>query len=194
VITFQTSSLGKIVPRYLSAFYEQLTDHKTKEVAKQFKVVFPTEDFVNASHLGVEMASSVLLQEKFWDEVADYPKESFHRLTPISKALDGNLFHAKIMVVNDEDNTINDDSLLYFGSHNFSPSAWGNVEKRGSQIHMANWELGIIFPPGSGTASLKSEIIDAMTLMLCSTTNPSAQSSPPKYDLRGVDMPFILEK
>ena len=45
---------------------------------------------------------------------------------------EGNLFHAKIMIVNDDDNKISDNSLLYFGSHNFSPSAWGNVEKNQS--------------------------------------------------------------
>ena len=47
--------------------------------------------------------------------------------------MNSNLFHAKIMIVNDkEDDKINDNSLLYFGSHNFSPSAWGNIEKGGT--------------------------------------------------------------
>ena len=139
------------------------------------------------------MASSCILQEKFWDDVGDFPKESFHHLASISKALDRNLFHAKIMVINDENNKINDESLLYFGSHNFSPSAWGNIEKGGSQIHMANWELGIVFPPGPDTSKLKNDIINSMTLKLCST-DVLPQSSPPKYDLLGNDIPFILDK
>ena len=65
------------------------------------------------------------------------------------------------MVVNDsEDNCISDNSLLYFGSHNFSPSAWGNMEKNQTQISINNWELGVVFPPGEGTAELKKNIID----------------------------------
>ena len=131
IITFQTSSLGRIVPRYLRTFYERVTQHKSENITNHFKVVFPTEDYVQKSHLGVEMATSVLLQAKFWDEVTDYPKESFHKLEAANPSLDRNLFHAKIMVINNENNEISDDSLLYFGSHNFSPSAWGNIEKQG---------------------------------------------------------------
>jgi hypothetical protein len=34
------------------------------------------------------------------------------------------------MVVKDmDDEEINDNALLYFGSHNLSPSAWGYIEK-----------------------------------------------------------------
>ena len=60
------------------------------------------------------------------------------------------------MVVNDfSDNKISDNTLLYFGSHNFSPSAWGNIEKNGTQISMNNWEIGVVFPPGEATSDLK---------------------------------------
>ena len=109
------------------------------------------------SHLGVEMASSVILQEKFWEDIHDFPKSSFFRLKGANNDLDRNLFHAKIMIVNDKDlDHISDDSLLYFGSHNFSPSAWGNIEKNNTQISLNNWELGIVFPPQVGSAVLKS--------------------------------------
>lgn len=40
---------------------------------------------------------------------------------------------------------------------------------------MANWELGIVFPPGEGTAQMKTKILDEMTLKLC--------PAPQKYDL-----------
>ena len=94
------------------------------------------------------MASSIILQEQFWEDVPDYPKRSFHHLQGTPAQLDRNLFHAKILIVNDkETDQINDNSLLYFGSHNFSPSAWGNIEKAGTQLHTANWELGVAFPP-----------------------------------------------
>jgi len=133
IITFQTSSLGKIVPRFLKTFYQAFTDKplsSSYDICDNFRVIFPTEEYVQNSHLGVEMASSVILQEKFWEEVHDYPKKSFHQLKGTSNQLDRNLFHAKILIVNDKDSDrITDNSLLYFGSHNFSPSAWGNIEK-----------------------------------------------------------------
>ena len=73
------------------------------------------------------------MEKQFWEKTKDYPKESFCHLQGTSPELDKNLFHAKIMVINNEkeDNQITDDSLLYFGSHNFSPSAWGRIEKNG---------------------------------------------------------------
>jgi tyrosyl-DNA phosphodiesterase-1 len=59
---------------------------------------------------------------------------------------------------------IEDDSMLYFGSHNFSAAAWGNLEKKGTQISIANWELGVVFPPAPGSAQLKKRIIESLPL------------------------------
>jgi hypothetical protein len=41
------------------------------------------------------------------------------------------LFHAKIIIINkkDKEEEIDDDTAFYFGSHNFSAAAWGNLEK-----------------------------------------------------------------
>jgi len=36
-----------------------------------------------------------------------------------------------MMIVSDADEEINDETFLYFGSHNFSPSAWGKIQKNG---------------------------------------------------------------
>ena len=73
------------------------------------------------------------------------------------------------MVINNDNDEISDESLIYFGSHNFSPNAWGRVKMDGSQIHMVNWELGIVFPPKVGSADLKRRIIDSIPLKLCKT-------------------------
>lgn len=82
------------------------------------------------------------------------------------------------------DNQIDDDSLLYFGSHNFSPSAWGNIEKKDTQLFTANWELGIVFPPSNNSTDLKNEIVDSMVMNL---------RTPTKYS-KGDDYPFILSR
>ena len=88
------------------------------------------------------------------------------------------------MMINPKDNEISDDSLLYFGSHNFSPSAWGNQEKKDTQLHTANWELGIVFPPGKDTQALKRRIADTMVFNL---------RAPAQYN-RPADEPFMLDK
>ena len=38
--------------------------------------------------------------------------------------------HTKTIIVADnEEEQINDHTIIYFGSHNFTPSAWGKYEK-----------------------------------------------------------------
>ena len=78
-------------------------------------------------------------------------------------------------------NKISDSTMLYFGSHNFSPSAWGNMEKKDTQIHIANWELGVVFPPEIGTQKIKEEIVKSLPLKLVDLK---------KYGSN--DMPFIF--
>jgi hypothetical protein len=56
--------------------YKAFTNHTTSEVTKQMKILFPTEEHVEDSILGVEQAGSIIMQPKFWDE-GILPKESF---------------------------------------------------------------------------------------------------------------------
>lgn len=72
--------------------------------------------------------------------------------------------------------------MLYFGSHNFSGGAWGNLEKGDSQIAIANWELGVVFPPMEGSKEMKEKMVKAMVLKF----------PPEKYDLEKGDHPFIM--
>lgn len=53
------------------------------------------------------------------------------------------------MIIVTCDDKIDDDTLIYFGSHNFSANAWGRHEKNGNAI--SNWELGVTFLPEAGS-------------------------------------------
>ena len=64
-----------------------------------------------------------------------------------------NVFHSKVGVVNGD--KITDDTAIYIGSHNLSPSAWGNLQKENSQISIANYEAGVFFRPMKGSAKIK---------------------------------------
>ena len=72
------------------------------------------------------------------------------------------VFHSKIFITGKRNKNgkfiLNNDSIIYIGSHNFSTSAWGNYEKNESQISVANYELGVIFDCNALTFEEKLDI------------------------------------
>lgn len=47
-------------------------------------------------------------------------------------------------------NTIDDDTVIYFGSHNFSMAAWGRPLK--NHVKVANMEVGLLWPGAKDSA------------------------------------------
>ncbi len=74
------------------------------------------------------------------------------------------MYHAKFFIVTEDNDEITDDTVLYFGSHNFSAGAWGNLEKSNTQLGIANWEVGVAFGPEAGSKEMKERIVRAMVL------------------------------
>ena len=72
------------------------------------------------------------------------------------------------------------DTVMYFGSHNLSAGAWGNLEKDNTQISLANWEIGIVFRPQKGSQAMKENIVKSLPI----------KWPPEKY--KESDYPFIL--
>ena len=82
-----------------------------------------------------------------------------------NKAFDRNISHSNMIVVTkDEKGVIDDDTLIYFGSHNFSSAAWCKEEKGGKQISLSNWELGVVYLPEEGSRERKRNIIDSLNV------------------------------
>mmetsp|Transcript_37264 Transcript_37264/g.35879 ORF Transcript_37264/g.35879 Transcript_37264/m.35879 type:complete len:90 (-) Transcript_37264:5-274(-) len=86
-----------------------------------------------------------------------------------------------MMIITSEHEFINDFTAIYFGSHNFSPSAWGTNEKDGEQVKISNWELGVLFMPEEGSSEMKNEIIESLNVRL-----------PPQLYSES-DVPFIAD-
>jgi hypothetical protein len=63
------------------------------------------------------------------------------------------------MIVTDDDYAINNDTVIYFGSHNCTRSAWGKLEKGNSKISLSNTELGCVYPARLGSAEVKRNIV-----------------------------------
>jgi len=102
--------------------------------------------------------------------------------------LESNLYHTKFIVAGQlapftGKLAITDNTVLYFGSHNFSAGAWGNQElKNLVQLHMSNTELGILFPAQAESRTFKRLIFETLPLKL------------PPQPYGKYDRPFILQK
>lgn len=48
------------------------------------------------------------------------------------------------MIVKLYNNQIDDDTVIYFGSHNFSMAAWGRPLK--NHVKVSNMEVGLLWP------------------------------------------------
>lgn len=83
------------------------------------------------------------------------------------------------IVTKDDKGIIDDNTILYFGSHNFSINAWGKDELKGKQFSIANWELGVILLPEAGSKKRKQEIVESLNIKF----------PPTKYQSK--DIPFF---
>jgi tyrosyl-DNA phosphodiesterase-1 len=165
ILTYQTSSIGMLKTKYLSDFYSAWTDSKEsklsmKELAKCLEIQYPTKSYIEGVTLGSQAASCIILSTKAYED-KQFPKNCLYKLTPI-ESYRGDLFHAKVAVLA-IDHKIDDNTLIYIGSHNISASAWGKMEKDNTQLCIANYEMGIIFPPREGSKQMKEEIVKALT-------------------------------
>ena len=109
-----------------------------ERVADRFAFIYPTEAYVRKSNLPT--ADCLHLKSTVWG-TSTFPRKSFYHMDAHR-----DVSHSKMIIVTKDDKgIIDDDTMLYFGSHNFSSAAWGREEKHGFCIQ--NWELGVVFPP-----------------------------------------------
>eukprot|EP00826_Nyctotherus_ovalis_P038515 TRINITY_DN3611_c0_g1_i16.p1 TRINITY_DN3611_c0_g1~~TRINITY_DN3611_c0_g1_i16.p1 ORF type:complete len:198 (+),score=40.74 TRINITY_DN3611_c0_g1_i16:340-933(+) len=184
VLTYQTSSIGMLKRRNLNFFYRAWAGSKeitkpVEDLPKYLEIQFPTKAYIDKVTLGQQSASCILLSAKAYHH-KEFPRDCLCQLTPI-ESHKNDLFHTKaaILAANHE---IDDDTAIYIGSHNISESAWGRIERKNSQLCIANYEVGIVFPPEKGSKRMKEEILEALAF-----TYP-----PAKYDQS--DLPWIHEQ
>ena len=66
-----------------------------------------------------------------------------------------------------ENETIDDNTVIYLGSHNLSWAAWGRELKNKTQ-RITNSEIGLIFLPKKGSQKQKSKLISQLSFKLSS--------------------------
>ena len=72
------------------------------------------------------------------------------------------LSHAKLAVITTNNNLLDDNSVVYLGSHNLSEAAWGLLTPDGMHLNIANYEVGVIFPPENNSTEMKNSIVGSL--------------------------------
>jgi len=172
VLTYQSSSIGALDEKFLreicSSFipgYMTLDELKNEKklskkasgidlgdsATRRVRLIFPSKDYVENCTEGAQYSGCLILAPETYNKES-FPKDIFYQFqAPEHYAFhEGIIPHLKVWVVTDESGEIDDDTIIYFGSHNLSPSAWGRYEKDYTQLSIANSELGVLLPPMKG--------------------------------------------
>lgn len=124
--------------------------------SERVRLIFPTKEYVESCIEGPEWSGCLILGPDVYARPT-FPKDIFYQYegTEDYAFHEGVIPHLKVYVVTEENKEIDDDGYIYFGSHNFSPSAWGRYEKEYTQLSISNTELGVLFPPAKGKVPLR---------------------------------------
>ncbi|GAA5886232.1 hypothetical protein JCM5296_003529 [Sporobolomyces johnsonii] len=117
------------------------------------KIVYPTSDEINATHNGIGGGGTIFCPTKTWN-ASNFPKHLFYRGQSKRARVAA---HTKMILamrkVNPEAPSRSSfpeqhEGWLYLGSHNFTASAWGNLQNGagGPQLVINNYELGVVIP------------------------------------------------
>ena len=189
-VFYVTSSLGCLNFKLLYDFSKMIFSdsafdwdfavaHKDQLVS-MFNVVFPSANYISGSYFGESRANCLFLRRMMYD--------SFKFQKSIMRAFEGNLNvegnnsvlpHYKIFLVT-HNGLVDDDTIVYIGSHNFTQSAWGKFEKNDQGIEVFNYELGLIWPSKPNSALSKTQMVESFGINF----------PPPKYSQH--DHPFFV--
>ncbi len=127
-------------------FFNNLYKGFNLKESNNVDIFYPSENYIYTCEKGIELSSCLF----FNNEAYKIYKDKLHDIVLKEQFKDRKtVFHSKIFVTGKRNKQgkfiLNNDSIIYIGSHNLSASAWGNYEKNGTQISIANYELGIIF-------------------------------------------------
>jgi len=184
-ILIQCSSLGVSKQKtFFSNLYKgfNLNNYNNLYDTNNVDLFYPTEIYIYSSDKRKELCTCLF----FNNEAYKLYKDKLHDIALKDKFRDREtVFHSKIFITGKRNNKgnfiLNNDSIIYIGSHNLSLSAWGNYEKNESQIAIANYELGVLF---DCNVLSYEEKLDIYNNILFNFDNP-------KYSKE--DKPFIIE-
>lgn len=171
-LEYQGSSIGTYTTQWVNEFFysargespqDYMDDSKAKRAKLPYpplKIIFPSKTTVQESALGVQGGGTMFCRKAQWSG-KNFPRDRFYD----SKSCAGKvLMHTKMIIgllsdkpvdVDDSDTEDSDIEVVdapigwgYLGSHNFTPSAWGNLSGSAFRpvLNIKNYEIGIVFP------------------------------------------------
>jgi tyrosyl-DNA phosphodiesterase-1 len=170
MLTYQTNSFGNLNEKFLKEFlgsvfpnfinidelkaerrYKKTLTPSGNELYRRVRVVFPTKEFIDKSIEGPEYSGCLALSSDCYHNNS-FPKNIFYKYETSEKysLYPGIIPHHNMFAVTNMKGEINDDTYMYFGSHNLSAAAWGKYEKDYGQLSINNFEFGVLIPPGKG--------------------------------------------
>ena len=176
-ISYLTSSLGPVSIHFLyeiiTAFLPHLkkknslnlSDSEKQKILNCFSVIYPTEEYVRTSLNGYKKVP-LFFRMEYYDSIR-FEKDILYKYEGRNKynGDNGVLSHCKILIAT-KNNKIDDDTIIYLGSHNFTKSAWGKFVKNYSKYSLNNYELGILYPPMHNSTEEKKEILKSFNFKL----------------------------
>ena len=135
-----------------------------KKYTKMLKLIYPTQSYINGltsknnntaclffnKKIYHKISFNIDLLTQFENNEAIYSDENF-------------VSHSKIFVVL-RNSKVDDDTVIYIGSHNFTKSAWGKISR--NRYEVWNHELGVVFPPEANSSAMKKEIISKLSFQV----------------------------
>jgi hypothetical protein len=168
---YVSSSLGMVDTRllfdlaysFIPGFPYELR-HLTQDLAKQLKqifyVVFPSKKHVQDSALGPQNANSLFLShDRYKSQKFEKQVLAKFESNGIIKSNSNTIPHLKVAVISNDSGNINDDTIIYMGSHNMTKAAWGRFNATGDQLFVSNYEMGVVLPPRVGSAAKKQALV-----------------------------------
>jgi tyrosyl-DNA phosphodiesterase-1 len=179
---YVASSIGTLNIKLMSDFAESVfADQKNclkgslldkQTLVKNFSVIYPSRSFVEESVHGSHTTSCLFLRKNDFRSfrfpkavLKSYQRDNGTECQSENKPKD-RIPHLKIGLVSNSGLELNDDSLLYIGSHNFTAAAWGKLEKDKPQSLVFNYELGVLIPPKVGSKASKEAIMKTIGVRL----------------------------
>ena len=143
-----------------------LSKDLNRKIKSMFKVIFPTEQYVQNSTLGPKMANCIFLDYDRYHS-RKFKKKVFAKFEGNEniKNNDKVIPHLKVCIISNNYGKINDDTIIYIGSHNMTKAAWGRYNRLGTKLYVSNYEMGIIIPPKLGSKDKKKDIIKKLGFM-----------------------------
>lgn len=165
-----TASVGNLSAKWLNGFYDcalgkdTLQTHDGARVVPKLKLFYPTfQDVKNADQIAQDAASNIGCHTRPWESAPREVKSIFHHYESKDR---GKLFHQKLILAYNPQDSTQLPYYAYVGSANFSQSAWGALEhdKRGNELtsdkkltKLSNFECGVLIPGHLITDLLEDE-------------------------------------